>query len=140
MGPESVRFPPSPHHRDAALLTVCSHWQKICTSLWASLLAQRVKICLQRSRPGFHLRVRKVPWRRKWQPTPVLLPGECHGQRSLAGYSPWGHEESDTTESHTHTLPLSPPFLPLSQQRSVKRGFYWEILHPMYSLSPFKAY
>ena len=37
------------------------------------------------------------PWRRKWQPTPVFLPGEFHGQRSLAGYSPWGCKESDTT-------------------------------------------
>ena len=36
--------------------------------------------------------------RRKWQPTPVFLPGESHGQRSLVGYSPWGHKESDTTE------------------------------------------
>ena len=41
--------------------------------------------------------VGKIPWRRKWQPTPVFLPGESHGQRSLAGYSPWGHKESDTT-------------------------------------------
>ena len=38
------------------------------------------------------------PWRRKWQPTPVFSPGKFHGQRSLAGYSPWGHKESDTTE------------------------------------------
>ena len=38
------------------------------------------------------------PWRRKWQPTPVLLPGKSHGWRSLVGYSPWGHRESDTTE------------------------------------------
>ena len=37
-------------------------------------------------------------WRRKWQPTPVLLPGKFHGQRSLVGYSPWGREESDGTE------------------------------------------
>jgi len=36
--------------------------------------------------------VRKIPWRRKWQPTPVFLPGESQGQRSLAGYSPWGHK------------------------------------------------
>ena len=36
-------------------------------------------------------------WRRKWQPTPVILPGGSRGQRSLAGYSPWGHKESDTT-------------------------------------------
>ena len=39
-----------------------------------------------------------IPWRRKWQPTPVLLPGKLHGQRSLVGYSPWGCEELDTTE------------------------------------------
>ena len=38
------------------------------------------------------------PWRRKWQPTAVLLPGEAHGQRNLAGYSPWGHKELDMTE------------------------------------------
>ena len=46
----------------------------------------------------FDPKVRKMPWRRKGQPTPVFLPGEFHGQRSLAGYSPWGHKEFDTTE------------------------------------------
>ena len=35
--------------------------------------------------------VRKIPWKRKWQPTPVFLPGKSHGQRSLAGHSPWSH-------------------------------------------------
>ena len=39
-----------------------------------------------------------IYWRRKWQPTPVLLPGESHGQGSLAGSGPWGRRESDTTE------------------------------------------
>jgi len=42
-----------------------------------------------------------MPWRGKWQPTPVFLPGESQGQRSLAGYRPWGHKELDTTE-HAH--------------------------------------
>ena len=42
------------------------------------------------------------PWRRKWQPTPVFLSEKSHGQRSLAGYSPWGHKESDTTEQLHH--------------------------------------
>ena len=42
-------------------------------------------------RHGLDPWVRKIPGRRKWQPTPVFLPGKCHGQRSLAGYSPWGH-------------------------------------------------
>ena len=45
--------------------------------------------------------VGKIPWRRKWQPTPVHLPGKSHGQRSLVGYSPQGHKESDTTEQLT---------------------------------------
>ena len=45
--------------------------------------------------------VENIPWRRKWPPTPVCLPGESHGQRSLAGYSPWGQRELDTTE-HAH--------------------------------------
>jgi len=40
----------------------------------------------------------KIPWRRKWQPTVVFFSGKFHGQRSLAGYSPWGHKGSDTTE------------------------------------------
>ena len=45
----------------------------------------------------------KIPWRRKWQPTPVFLPGESHGQRGLVGYSPRGHKELDTTEQlHLH--------------------------------------
>ena len=45
----------------------------------------------------------KIPWRREWPPTPVFLPGEFHGQRSLEGYSPWGHKELDTTEQLTYT-------------------------------------
>ena len=47
---------------------------------------------------GFDPWVRKIPWRRKWQPTPVVLPGASPGQRSLAGYDPWSCKESDTTE------------------------------------------
>ena len=53
--------------------------------------------------PGLIPWVRKIPWRRAWQPTPVFLPGESHGQRSLVGYSPWGRKESDTTEATEHT-------------------------------------
>ena len=57
-------------------------------------------------RPGFHPWIGKTAWRREWWlPTPVFLPGEFHGQRSLVGYSPWGHEESDMTEwLHFHFL------------------------------------
>ena len=64
----------------------------------ASLVAQMVKICLQCRRPGFYPWVRKISWRRAWLPNPVFLPGGFYGQRNLAGYSPWGHKESDTTE------------------------------------------
>ena len=56
------------------------------------------------TRQGFDPWVRKIPWSRKWQSTPVFLSGESHGQRSLAGYSPWGHKEWDTAESLTLSL------------------------------------
>ena len=50
------------------------------------------------SETWFHPWVGTIPWRRKWQPTPVFWPGEFHGQRSLVGYSPWVRKDSDTTE------------------------------------------
>ena len=63
-------------------------------SKWASLVVQSVRIiCLQFSRPEFSPLGRKIPWRRKWQPILVFLPGKSHGQRSLVGYHPWGHKE-----------------------------------------------
>ena len=46
------------------------------------------------------------PWRRKWQPTPIFLPGKLHRQRSLMSYNSWGHKESDTTEKLTLSLSL----------------------------------
>ena len=61
-------------------------------------VSSRQSICLQSGRPGCNSWVGKFPWRRKWQPTPVFLPGEAYGQRSLAGYSLWDHQESDTTK------------------------------------------
>ena len=60
-------------------------------------VAQMVKY-LQCWRLRFDPWVWKIPWRRKWQPTPVLSPGKSHGQRSLVGYSPWSCKESDMTE------------------------------------------
>ena len=58
------------------------------------------RLCLQcwrHRKHGFRSWVGKVPWRRKWQLTPVFLPGKSHGQRSLVGYRPCSHKESDTT-------------------------------------------
>ena len=49
--------------------------------------------CRRQERHGFTPWVGKIPWRREWQPIPVFLPGESRGQRSLVGYSPWGHIE-----------------------------------------------
>ena len=76
---------------------------------WESLGLQGdpwcLRVCLQRGRPRFNPWVGKIPWRRKWQPIPVFLPGESHGRRSLVGYSPRGRKESDTTE-HLHFTSL----------------------------------
>ena len=72
-------------------------------------------------RQGFSPWVVKMSWRRKWQPTPVFLPGESHGQRSLMGCSPWGHKELDTTERlSTRAQKVCRPFSafwPLSKQQ-----------------------
>ena len=70
----------------------------------ASLVAQWSRILLQCrrcKRQGFHPWVGKIPWRRAWQPTAEFLPGESHGQRSLAGYSQQSRTESDMTEGVT---------------------------------------
>ena len=60
--------------------------------------------CRRCRRYRIDLGVGKILWRRKWQPTPIFLPGKPQVQRSLAGYHPWDHKESNMTEhTHTHT-------------------------------------
>ena len=66
-----------------------------------------VKRLLAMQETGFDHKVGKIPWRRKWQPTPVLSPGKSHRQRNLVGYSPWGHKESDMNEQPDFTSLLS---------------------------------
>ena len=56
--------------------------------------------CRDHTRLEFDLWVGEIPWRKKWQPTSVFLPGKVHRQKSLAGYSPWGLKEPNMTE-HT---------------------------------------
>ena len=56
------------------------------------------RVHLPSKRCRFDPWVDKISWRRKWHPTPVFLFGKSHGQRSLVGYSPWGHKESEMTE------------------------------------------
>ena len=67
--------------------------------------------CRRCKRGDFDPWVGMIFWRKAWQPTPIVLAGESHGQRSLAGYSPWGCKESDTTEAlRTHFTFLGRPF------------------------------
>ena len=64
------------------------------------------RICLQYRRCGFDPRISKIPWRRKWLPTPLFLHGESYGQRCLVCYCLWGPKETDTT---IQVLPKSNP-------------------------------
>ena len=64
----------------------------------SSQVAQWSRIYLPSRSHGFDPWVGKIPWRRKWQRTPVFLPGKSHGQMSLAGYSPWGRRDLGMTE------------------------------------------
>ena len=77
----------------------------------ASLVAPMVKNLPECRRCRFNPWVGKIPWRREWLPIPVFLSGEFHWQRSLVGYSLWGHKELDMTEQLTHTpLFIAAPF------------------------------
>ena len=112
-------------HWDIYFISICDYsklayrstfvYVSICYGLpwWLRWLS----ICLQYRRPGFDPWVWKIPWRRKWQPTPVLLPGKFQGWRNLVGYSPWGCKELDTTE-RLH--------FPFSLQAYICRGHFWK--------------
>ena len=99
------------HHRQA-------HWsRKDAGDRQCAIVASQVTLVVENLPAnardmGSIPRLGKAPGKRKWQPTPVFLPGESHGQRILVGYSPWAHKESDITEhvcvpahgcAHTHT-------------------------------------
>ena len=76
--------------------------------------------CRRCKRLGFDPWVRKIPWRSPWPPTPVFLPGESHGWRSQAGYSPWGCKESYTTvDTHTPVRQLTLHFFTRSAKPAV---------------------
>ena len=86
------------------LLQILRDFFGVCM-IYPDVLSSRESTCQCRRhrRCRFKPSIGKIPWRRKWQPTPVFLPGKFHGQRSLVDYSPWGHEESNMTE-HAHTM------------------------------------
>ena len=73
---------------------------------WASLVAQPLRICLQRGRPGFNAWLGKIPGRRERLPIPVSWPGEFHGL-----HSSWGHKELDTTEQLSVSLSIPFPII-----------------------------
>ena len=91
---------------------------QLALNIWSQRISRRLKTQCGRPwwlsgkgsacacrRPGLDPWVKKILWRRKWQPIPVFLPGKFHGERSLVGYSPCGHKESDMTKwlsAHTH--------------------------------------
>ena len=79
-------------------MSICTH--VLLLPWW---LKQK-RVCLQWGRPGFDPWIRKIPWRRKWQPTPVFLPGKSCGQRSQAGYSPWSRRVRHNPATNTLLL------------------------------------
>ena len=66
----------------------------------------------------------EIPWRREWQPILVFLPRESQGQRSLAGYSPWGHKESDMTEA-TYTA---------QHTYKIQTTLFYDIIYGLYNI------
>ena len=95
----------SPSHRCPEMLTCLFIFS--VQSFQVALVVKNPPANAGDLRHGFDSWVGKIPWRRAWQPTPVFLPGESHGQRSLEGYSPWSHKESDTTEVTSHACIFS---------------------------------
>ena len=96
--------------------------------------------CRRHRRHGFNPWVGRIPWRREWQPTPIFLPGESHGQRSLAGYSPRNCKESDSVEHTQHRTGLSifawQPIEYVSEGRRNNFRWFW-FLHLLASISKF---
>ena len=79
-----------------------------------SLVVQTVKNLPEMGETGFDPWVGKIPWRREWQHTLMLFPGEPYGQRNLVGYSAWGWEELDITEQLVHTCDCREILIPHS--------------------------
>ena len=131
-----------PVHTEVTLTLSCS---------LLSVVAQVVKNRPQSRRCGFNPEVRKTPWRRELLPIPVFLPGESHGQRSLAGSSPWGGKELDmteqlsthirNTEAISHGLSVSTSFWPITCSKFSKPGLNstWTMNFQMFKVDLEKA-
>ena len=147
-----------------AVVTICSDYrhryrEKRCKAVWSctslglflvhlgaelSLSGKESSCqCRRHKRLRFDPWVRKTPWRTTWQPASGFLPGESHGQRSLVGYSSWGHKELDMTESvHTQYIHTSlrhlgliclstfcPPVLVIATLKPAARDIYWRSIN-----------
>ena len=110
-----------------------------CQRLWSGLgvpggtdAQESACQCRRRKRCGFNPWVRKIPWRREWPPTPVFLPGEPHGQRSLVGYSLWTHKELDTAERlSTHASHVSAECTCGKTERETRLALHWTSMQPL---------
>ena len=115
--PATPSFPPLVN---SSLLLLCSkifyYFLVACPLPRASLVTKTVKNLPACGKHGFNPWVGKIPWKRKWQLTPIFLPGESHGQRSLAGYSSCDCKESDMTKRLTIHF-IFGPSLPLPSIR-----------------------
>ena len=91
----AICFATSPHEERDMLL-----WEHVLLDISSQVLSGKESTCQRRrhKRHGFDPWVRKTPWKRKWQPSPVFLPEKLHGERSLVDYSPRSCKESDVTE------------------------------------------
>ena len=92
--------------------------QKIGAPRWLS----GKEFACQGGRCGFNPWVRKIPWRRKWQPTPVFLPGKYHGQRRPTGYSPWGCKRVEHDLETKHNLKIIESTLSLTPYHHTNRA------------------
>ena len=84
------------------LLTWSKPWSSLMSASQVVLAVKNLSVCRRDKRGGLNSWIRKILWSRKWPSSPVFLPGEPHGQRSLEGYGPWGCTEVDTTEVTEH--------------------------------------
>ena len=119
------------------LATKCTFWEilKELAAIYWQDRASQVAIggkeptcqCRKHKRHGFDPWFGKIPWRREWQPTPVFLTGESHGQRSMANYSPQGRKESDMIEATQHAYLQDKDSRISTQKRLVTPQGSWEL-------------
>ena len=114
-------------NRDSQLTGPTSRGQLLVIPRWCSGKESACQ-CIRYKRRRLNPWVGKIPWNRKWQPAPVFLPGKSHGQRNLAGYSPWGHKRVGYDWVHTGTSSYWIYILlcQMEIQRRVKK-MHWKI-------------